>query len=94
MGKLFIDKILLENFVKHKQKVIAIFLNDIQRKEATKVSYTFVSGVFLVYSQFLVQLDGAYYIDPPKKVLEKPYSDTIKPFSELITKDIYKLFPS
>ena len=39
MGKMFIDKILLERFVKHDQKVIGIFLNDVQRKETNKISF-------------------------------------------------------
>jgi hypothetical protein len=32
MGKMFIDKILLEKFVQHDQKVIGVFLNDVQLK--------------------------------------------------------------
>ncbi len=46
MGKIFIDKILMSKFVERDVKVIGIFLNDIQRKEEEKVSYTFVAGLF------------------------------------------------
>jgi hypothetical protein len=91
MGKMFIDKILLERFVQHDQKVIGIFLNDVQRKESDNISFTLVSGLFMVYSAFLTKLDGIYYIDPPPNVCKEPLNKYMKPFSELITKDIWKL---
>lgn len=94
MGKMFIDKILLERFVKHPQKVIGIFLNDVQRKEAKNISFTLVSGLFMVYSKFLTQLEGVYYIDPPPNANKKPYSNYIKQFSELITTDLQQLLTS
>lgn len=91
MGKMFIDKILLERFNRHPQKVIGIFLNDVQRKEANNISYTLVSGLFMVYTKFLTELEGIYYLDPPPNVNKKPYSNYMRPFSELITKDLDKL---
>lgn len=93
MGKMFIDKMLLERFVQHKQKVIGIFLNDVQRKENNNISYTLVSGLFMVYSKFLTRLDGIYYLDPPPNALKAPYKDYMKPFSHLITQDLDKLLP-
>lgn len=94
MGKMFIDKILLERFVEHPQKVIGIFLNDVQRKEHNNISFTLVSGLFMVYSKFLTQLQGIYYLDPPPNALKKPYSNHIRRFSELITNDIKSLLAS
>lgn len=94
MGKMFIDKILLERFVEHDQKVIGIFLNDVQRKEGADISFTLVSGLFMVYSNFLTKLEGVYYLDPPPNSLKEPYNQYMKPFSELITKDIWQLFTS
>ncbi len=91
MGKIFIDKILLERFIEHPQKVIGIFFNDVQRKEADNISYTLVSGLFMVYSKFLTQLDGIYYIDPPPNVNKKPYANHMKKFSYLLAVDIRKL---
>ena len=91
MGKIFIDKLLLERFVKHKQKVIGIFLNDVQRKESDNISFTLVSGLFMVYTKFLTNLDGIYYLDLPPKALKSPYNQYIKPFSELITSDLFNL---
>lgn len=94
MGKIFIDKILLERFVKHSQKVIGIFQNDVQRKSTDNVSYTLVSGLFMVYSNFLTELEGIYYLDPPPVALKKPYSNYIKRFSELVTTDFRTLLSS
>ncbi|MCK9449406.1 MAG: hypothetical protein M0Q41_10580 [Bacteroidales bacterium] len=91
MGKIFIDKILLERFVNHPQKVIGIFQNDVQRKGSDNISYTLVSGLFMVYTKFLTKLEGIYYLDPPPIALKKPYSDYIKRFSELIVFDHRKL---
>jgi hypothetical protein len=92
MGKMFIDKILLEKFVKHPQKVIGIFNNDVQRKSNNDISFTLVSGLFMVYSKFLTEVEGVYYLDPPPTALKEPYNKYMKPFSELITSNIFKLF--
>jgi hypothetical protein len=94
MGKMFLDKILLERFVNHPQKIIGIFLNDVQRKDTDNISYTLVSGSFLVYTQFIARLEGVYYLDPPPTAFLKPYSEHMKRFSELITVDLkYLLTP-
>lgn len=94
MGKMFIDKILLERFVNHNQKVIGIFLNDVQRKETNNISFTLVSGLFMVYSKFLTELEGIYYLDPPPNAYKEPFNKYMKPFSELVTKDIWNLLSS
>ena len=91
MGKIFMDRILMENFVNHKIKMIGIFLNDVQRKENNNVSYTLVSGLFLVYTKFLTELEGVYYLDSPPNVFKSPYNNYMRPFSELITNDIWSL---
>ncbi len=88
MGKMFMDKILLEKFVGHELKVIGIFLNDVQRKETNNISYTLVSGLFMVYNKFITELSGVYYLDPPPNAEIEPYNKYIKRFSELITEDI------
>ncbi|RMG27428.1 MAG: hypothetical protein D6730_07280 [Bacteroidetes bacterium] len=91
MGKMFMDKMLLESFTGRKQKIIGIFQNDVQRKQHHKISYTFVSGLFLVYTKFLVELEGIYYLDLPPIAQQPPYNRYIKPFSKLMTEDIWKL---
>jgi len=94
MVKMFIDKILLEKFIGHPQKVIGIFLNDVQRKESENISYTLVSGLFMVYTELLTELEGIYYLDIPPVAKKFPHSNYIKPFSELITNDLKNLFAS
>ncbi len=94
MGKMFIDKILLERFVNHSQKIIGIFLNDVQRKKDNDISFTLVSGLFMVYSKFLTELEGIYYLDPPPNASKEPFTKYMKPFSELVTKDIWYLLSS
>lgn len=94
MGKIFIDKILLERFVGHDQKVIGIFLNDVQRKKSDNISYTLVSGLFMVYTNFLTELEGIYYLDPPPNVFKEPFNKHMKSFSELVTFDIWNLLAS
>lgn len=91
MGKMFIDKMLLERFVEHDQKVIGIFLNDVQRKESDNISYTLVSGLFMVYTKFLTELEGIYYLDPPPNANKAPYNKYMKPVSVLLTEDIEQL---
>lgn len=94
MGKIFLDKLLMEKFAKHPVKVIGIFLNDVQRKEETKISYTFVSGLFMVYTKFLTELEGVYFIDIPENARKKPFNEYVFPFSKLLIKDIQKLLTS
>jgi len=94
MGKMFIDKILLERFVKHDQKVIGIFLNDVQRKKEDNISFTLVSGLFMVYSNFLTELEGVYYLDPPPNAKKEPYNKYMKSFSNLVTQDVWRLLTS
>ncbi len=91
MGKIFIDKLLMERFVEHPVKVVGIFLNDVQRKESDNISSTFVSGLFMVYTRFLTEAEGMYFIDPPSKIESSPYSDHIFRFSKFLTEDIRKL---
>ena len=84
----------MEKFSEHPVKVIGIFLNDVQRKETEKISYTFVSGLFMVYTKFLTQLEGVYFVDPPPITKQPPYNEHIAPFSKFIACDIWKLLAS
>jgi len=94
MGKIFIDKLLMERFVGHKQKILGIFLNDVQRKESDNIGFTLVSGLFMVYSKFLTELEGIYYLDPPPNASKPPYNKYMRPFSKLILEDIWVLLAS
>ncbi|MCF8356885.1 MAG: hypothetical protein K9H48_20770 [Melioribacteraceae bacterium] len=91
MPKIFIDKILLENFLQHPVRVVGISQNDIQRKGDDKISYTFVSNLFMVYTRFLIQLEGYYYLDRPSRAFESPFNQHIFPFSRFLLNDIWQL---
>ncbi|MDP3148589.1 MAG: hypothetical protein Q8N83_05610 [Ignavibacteria bacterium] len=94
MPKIFIDKVLMERFVGHPVRVVGISQNDIQRHEGSdgiKISSTFVSNLFMVYTRFLAQLEGYYYLDMPSKALERPFNQHIFPFSKFIITDIWKM---
>lgn len=91
MGKIFLDKLLMRKFANHPVKVVGIFLNDVQRKDTEKTSYTFVSGLFMVYTKFLTQLEGVYFVDPPPITQKAPFSQHISSFSKFIVEDIWKL---
>lgn len=91
MGKMFVDKILLEKFVGHPIKVLGIFLNDVQRKEYNNISFTLVSGLFMVYTDFLTKLEGVYYLDPPPNAFKEPFKHHMNTFSNLLCKDIWNL---
>lgn len=94
MPKIFIDKILMERFIGHPVRVVGISLNDVQRKEdvgQVRISYTFVSNLFMVYTKFLAELEGYYYLDPPKRVLVPPFNQYIFPFSKFLLEDIWRL---
>ncbi len=62
----------MKQFAKKDVRVMGIFLNDVQRKEASDISYTFVSGLFMVYTKFLVELEGVHFVDPSQKHLTPP----------------------
>jgi len=91
MGKIFLDKLLMQKFAEHPVKVVGIFLNDVQRKETKKISYTFVSGLFMVYTKFLTRLEGVYFVDPPPITKDSPYNEHISPFSKFIADDMWEL---
>ena len=94
MGKIFLDKLLMQKFANHPVKVVGIFLNDVQRKESEKISYTFVSGLFMVYTKFLTQLEGVYFVDPPPITKQTPFDQHISPFSKFLIEDIRKILTS
>ncbi|WP_373056345.1 hypothetical protein [Zunongwangia sp. H14] len=94
MGKMFLDKLLLKEMFKlDNVKVVGIFLNDVQRNKTTKTSFTIVPGQFIVYSNYIEQMEGVYYLDTPATIENKPpFSEMIRPFSEFLITGIWELF--
>lgn len=95
MGKIFLDKILMERFFEHEVKIVGVFLNDVQRstrKDGSQtISYTLVSGLFMVYTEFLTMLNGVYFIDPPPNTQKAPLNKHIASFSKFIIDDIWDM---
>jgi hypothetical protein len=73
---------------------IAIFLNDVQRKEKEPkygINATFLPGHFKGYTVKLNPLDGVYYCDiRPNMQTENILKDHIRTFDNLLIEDIWK----
>jgi len=96
IDKIFIDKFLYNKLTEKDTPHIAIFLNDVQRKNARReneygINSTFLPGHFKGYSVKLNPLDGVYYCDiRPNMRTEHILKDHIKTFDNLLIEDIWK----
>lgn len=96
IDKIFIDKFLYNKLTEKQTPHIAIFLNDVQRKNTRKidkygVNSTFLPGHFKGYTIKLNPLDGVYYCDiRPNMKTENILKDHIKTFDSLLIEDIWK----
>jgi hypothetical protein len=96
IDKIFIDKFLYNKLTEKATPHIAIFLNDVQRKNTKKeneygISSTFLPGHFKGYTVKLNPLDGVYYCDiRPNMRTEHILKDHIKTFDNLLIEDIWK----
>jgi hypothetical protein len=96
IDKIFIDKFLYNKLTEKQTPHIAIFLNDVQRKNTRKeneygISATFLPGHFKGYTVKLNPLDGVYYCDiRPNMRTEDILKDHIKTFDNLLVEDIWK----
>ncbi|MCK6648199.1 MAG: hypothetical protein L6Q66_00955 [Bacteroidia bacterium] len=96
IDKIFIDKFLYNKLTEKATPHIAIFLNDVQRKNAKKeneygINSTFLPGHFKGYTVKLNPLDGVYYCDiRPNMRTESILKDHIKTFDNLLIEDIWK----
>ncbi len=97
LDKIFIDKFLYNKLTEKSIPHIAIFLNDIQRKNTKTeneygINSTFLSGHFKGYTIKLNPLDGVYYCDiRPNMQTENILKEYIKTFDNLLIEDIWKL---
>lgn len=96
LGKIFLDKFLYNQLTKTYTPHIAIFLNDVQRKNSKQenvygINATFLPGHFIGYTLALNPLDGVYYCDiRPLMKTEPILKDHIKTFDNLLIDDIWK----
>jgi hypothetical protein len=96
LDKIFIDKFLYSKLTEKDIPHIAIFLNDVQRKDTKKenkygIKSTFLPGHFKGYTVKLNSLDGVYYCDiRPNMQTENILKDHIKTFDNLLVEDIWK----
>jgi hypothetical protein len=96
IDKIFIDKFLYNKLTEKYTPHIAIFLNDVQRKNTRKeneygINTTFLSGHFKGYTIKLNPLDGVYYCDiRPNMQSENILKDHIKTFDNLLIEDIWR----
>lgn len=96
IDKIFIDKFLYNKLTEKATPHIAIFLNDVQRKNSKKeneygINATFLPGHFKGYTVKLNPLDGVYYCDiRPNMRTEDILKDHIKTFDNLLVEDIWK----
>ena len=96
LDKIFIDKFLYSNLTDTTTPHVAIFLNDVQRKNVKAknkygINATFLPGHFRGYTVKLNPLDGVYYCDiRPNMLTEYILKDRIKTFDYLLCEDIWE----
>lgn len=96
IDKIFIDKFLYNKLTEKETPHIAIFLNDVQRKNTKReneygINATFLPGHFKGYTVKLNPLDGVYYCDiRPNMRTDIILKDHIKTFDNLLIDDIWK----
>lgn len=96
IGKIFVDKMLLNSLASKAVPHVAVFLNDVQRGKRTdrsyKVASTFLSGHFKAYTIKLNPLDGVYYCDlRPNMRTDALLANEISSLDHLLCEDIWML---
>lgn len=98
IDKIFIDKFLYSKLTNTTVPHVAVFLNDVQRKNGKEenkygINSTFLPGHFRGYTVKLNPLDGVYYCDiRPNMTSEKILKNHIRTFDHLLCDDIWKFF--
>ncbi|EMH4931759.1 TPA: hypothetical protein L3H01_004261 [Serratia marcescens] len=97
IDKVFVDKFLYNRLTETNTPHIAIFLNDVQRKNTRLenkygISSTFLPGHFKAYTFKLNPLDGVYYCDiRPNMLTDELLSQSIKTIDHFFFNDIWEL---
>jgi hypothetical protein len=95
IDKIFMDKFLYCRLTNTTLPHIAIFLNDVQRKNGRReseygINATFLSGHFKVYTVKLNPLDGVYYCDiRPNMLTEELLKKHIRTIDHFFCNDIW-----
>jgi hypothetical protein len=95
LDKIFIDKFLYNRLTENQIPHVAVFLNDVQRKNTRKeneygINSTFLPGHFKGYTVKLNPLDGVYYCDiRPNMRTENILRDYIKTLDYFLCEDIW-----
>lgn len=96
IDKIFIDKFLYNKLTNTNTPHVAVFLNDVQRKNGKQknkygINSTFLPGHFRGYTIKLNPLDGVYYCDiRPNMLTEKILKRQIRTFDYLLCDDVWK----
>ena len=96
LDKVFMDKFLFNRLTSAQVPHVAIFLNDVQRKNTANereygVSATFLPGHFKAYTVKLNPLDGVYYFDiRPNMRTEPILKDHIRTFDHFLFTDVWR----
>ncbi|MGP2757379.1 hypothetical protein [Serratia marcescens] len=97
IDKVFVDKFLYNRLTETNTPHIAIFLNDVQRKNTKQenkygISSTFLPGHFKAYTFKLNPLDGVYYCDiRPNMLADELLSQSIKTIDHFFFNDVWEL---
>ena len=97
IDKIFMDKFLYSKLTNTALPHIAIFLNDVQRKNTRKenrygISATFLPGHFKTYTVKLNPLDGVYYCDiRPNMISDAFLAKYIKTIDHFFYSDLLEL---
>ncbi|MBZ0278689.1 MAG: hypothetical protein K8I60_21250 [Anaerolineae bacterium] len=97
LDKIFVDKFLYNRLTNTALPHIAIFLNDVQRKQTAQenhygVSSTFLPGHFRGYTVKLNPLDGVYYCDiRPNMQTDPLLKDHIQTIDRFFCTDLWHL---
>ncbi len=100
LDKIFMDKFFLNRLTSSHAPHVAIFLNDVQRKNTTKpgaygINATFLPGHFKAYTVKLNPLDGVYYFDIRPNMLTEPIlKNHIKTFDHFLYSDVWNFIES
>ncbi len=96
LDKVFLDKFLFNRLTSAQVPHVAIFLNDVQRKNSANereygISATFLPGHFKAYTVKLNPLDGVYYFDiRPNMRTEPILKDHIRTFDHFLFNDVWR----